>query len=541
MIPEIELLAEFFSGKKWDKSSQIAFIDKLAESDFFEGKGSAKNKDLSARDRINRAPKAFGFVDLKPTIQLTEAGNELISGKRPQEIFLRQLLKFQLPSPYHEEDQYIQGSFFIKPYLEIFRLIYDLGYITFDEFKLFAVQMIDYREYDSIKNLIISFRKEKQVHIGHYKQFVETTWNEQIKQIYKDRIEAGETRTRETNDSSLNKFIKTKKSNIRDYTDACFRYLRYTEYVSISHQSRTITIADNKTKEIEFILKTVPRDPVYIFDEVNYKRYLFSSTTPVLYSDNYDNIIDSLMRIGSFTKRELQGKSLEELKDLHDEIVKKNKAAILDEQIEEIKSYAQYLDIIDTYNEIIADEIYDAPLMLEYNTWRAMTMLDGGTIKPNLKFDDIGKPLSTAVGNKADIECYYDNFVVSVEVTMQQGKRQYETEGEPVSRHYGDLKRTSGKDAYCLFIAPKINPAAFAHFYGLNHISINMYGGKSKIIPLELDQFMKMIENAYTYKSQPTSKDFRKFLDNVMSDCDKAESEDVWKDDIQRNVDCWLS
>ena len=181
MIPEIELLAEFFSGKKWDKSSQIAFIDKLAESDFFEGKGSAKNKDLSARDRINRAPKAFGFVDLKPTIQLTEAGNELISGKRPQEIFLRQLLKFQLPSPYHEEDQYIQGSFFIKPYLEIFRLIYDLGYITFDEFKLFAVQMIDYREYDSIKNLIISFRKEKQVHIGHYKQFVETTWNEQSK------------------------------------------------------------------------------------------------------------------------------------------------------------------------------------------------------------------------------------------------------------------------------------------------------------------------------------------------------------------------
>ena len=73
-------------------------------------------------------------------------------------------------------------------------------------------------------------------------------------------------------------------------------------------------------------------------------------------------------------------------------------------------------NIIDTYNEIIADEIYDAPLMLEYNTWRAMTMLDGGTIKPNLKFDDIGKPLSTAVGNKADIECYYDNFVVSVEV-----------------------------------------------------------------------------------------------------------------------------
>ena len=43
--------------------------------------------------------------------------------------------------------------------------------------------------------------------------------------------------------------------------------------------------------------------------------------------------------------------------------------------------------------------------MFEYNTWRAMTMLDGGNIKGNFKFDDIGQPLSTASGNMPDIEC----------------------------------------------------------------------------------------------------------------------------------------
>lgn len=38
-------------------------------------------------------------------------------------------------------------------------------------------------------------------------------------------------------------------------------------------------------------------------------------------------------------------------------------------------------------------------LFLEWNTWRAMTMLDGGTIKGNFRIDDAGRPTSTAQGN----------------------------------------------------------------------------------------------------------------------------------------------
>ena len=105
MIPEIKLLSEKFSGKSWNKLTQEAFINELAHSDFFEGKGSPFDKAFSARDRINRAPKALGFIDLNPCVALTEAGNFFIYGKRPQEIFLRQLLKFQLPSPYHSGEQ----------------------------------------------------------------------------------------------------------------------------------------------------------------------------------------------------------------------------------------------------------------------------------------------------------------------------------------------------------------------------------------------------------------------------------------------------
>ncbi|HSH50571.1 MAG TPA: AlwI family type II restriction endonuclease, partial [Bacteroidales bacterium] len=76
-------------------------MKKLKEENFFNGEG-AKDPAFSARDRINRAPKALGFVSLSPKIQLTPAGEELVTSKRKEEIFLRQLLKFQLPSPYHK-------------------------------------------------------------------------------------------------------------------------------------------------------------------------------------------------------------------------------------------------------------------------------------------------------------------------------------------------------------------------------------------------------------------------------------------------------
>ena len=541
MIPEIQLLSEHFSGRAWNTQTQEQFIDELVKCDFFEGKGSPVDKAFSARDRINRAPKSLGFVDLSPQIQLTDAGHSLVYGKRPQEIFLRQLLKFQLPSPYHTENKKIAGTFRIRPYLEILRLIRDLGYLTFDEFKIFAVQMTDYHKFDDIKNSILEFREKKAAHKGQYKRFVHDTWKNAILEIHKDRIAEGKTKTRETVDSSLKKFIKTQMGNMRDYTDACFRYLRYTNLVAISHKNRSISIFEDKISEVDFILATVNREPVFINDLHRYKEYLFSADTPVLYSDNKENIIDILMRIGPYTKRELEQKSIDQLKDLRDEVVKRHKEAVINEQVTEIKSYALYSEIIDTFNEIISDEYYDAPLMFEYNTWRAMTMLDGGNIKGNFNFDDAGQPLSTAAGNMPDIECDYGDFSLSVEVTLQSGQRQYESEGEPVARHYGQLKKRVGKETYCLFIAPTINAATLAHFYGLNHLSIALYGGKSKIIPLELDQFMKLIESAYNHETQPTPADIRMFLDNTLHLCNKAIDENNWKCAIQTCVDMWLA
>ena len=100
------------------------------QDEHFKGTGSPKDLTFSARDRINRDPKALDFVDLKPNVQLTDSGKNFIDEDLCEEALLRQLLKFQLPSSYHTETSDPDVSFCVKPYLEILRLVDTLEKVT---------------------------------------------------------------------------------------------------------------------------------------------------------------------------------------------------------------------------------------------------------------------------------------------------------------------------------------------------------------------------------------------------------------------------
>jgi hypothetical protein len=146
MRDEIGLLIKYFQGKKWSTDTQTEFAKRLSESDFFGGK-IENNLDFAARDRINRSPKALGLVNLSPTIEITDAGKQFLTSKRPDEIFLRQLLKFQLPSPYHIDKK---GNFNVKPYLELMRITVRLGSLSKDEIALFVMQLINISDYNKV-------------------------------------------------------------------------------------------------------------------------------------------------------------------------------------------------------------------------------------------------------------------------------------------------------------------------------------------------------------------------------------------------------
>ncbi|MBD5134717.1 MAG: AlwI family type II restriction endonuclease [Lachnospiraceae bacterium] len=539
MIPEIEVLEKYFEGTVWNPDTQVEFIKKLAEGKDFQGKGSAKDMALSARDRITRAPKALGFVDLKPTIRLTEPGKQLISGKRTEEVLLRQLLKFQLPSPYHKEPKKFEGIFEVKPYLEIFRLIYELGTLSFDELMIFGMQLTHYLKFDEIVAEIKQFRRMKAYAKSSYKVFRGEYLHKEIEKIFKDDINKGNTQTRESKDKSLDNFVRTKSRNLRDYTDACFRYLRATGMVEISQRGHSLSIMPEKKKEVRFFLNSVDRKPIFINDEEKYKEYLFDASLPVLYSDDRIRLLEQVSE-NIKSSEDLSKNTTEQLKDKLDEAIQNRKAAILEQQVRDLKEYKEYNDVISTFEDIKSNSLYDAPLILEWNTWRAMTMLDGGDIKANLKRDDKGQPMSTAQGNMADIICDYGDFGLAVEVTMQSGQKQYEMEGESVSRHLAKLKKETGKDAYCLFIAPKINESCIAYFYSLHKMNIAFYGGQSVIVPLELDVFINMVEQSYRAGYVPDAEQVKEIFEYSLEQAEAAKDENEWYAKIKDKVLNWL-
>lgn len=538
MIPEIELLNTHFSGQIWNTDSQRAFMELLKEENFFNGEG-ANDPAFSARDRINRAPKSLGFVVLSPTIRLTLAGIELVEAKRKEGIFLRQLLKFQIPSPYHKPTEN-SADFWVKPYLELFRLVRHFGSLKFDELMLFGLQLVDYRQFEAIVAKIDKFRIEKAQNEGNYKKFRAEYLEKELRDIYSTDISSGNTRTRETNDASITKFLKTKASNMRDYADACFRYLRATGLVNISHLGKSISIVPEKIDEVDYFLNHADREPCFVNNESQYIAYLGNPLIPALLTDNRELLEQKIN--AEFPHIQLSGTlTLQELKTIFADQLENRKESFIAEQISAIKDYRAFEEINTTFSQILDNSLYDTPLMLEWNTWRAMTMLDGGNIKANLKFDDFGNPMSTAQGNMADIICDYGDFGLTVEVTMQSGQRQYETEGEPVTRHLAKLKKEIKKPAYCLFIAPNINDACIAHFYALHKMNISYYGGTSTIVPLPLNIFQKMVDDSYKASYIPEPKHVKRFFDRSNEIANECDNEKVWYEKITNEALNWLT
>ncbi len=536
LIDEVGFLAKYFSAQEWNDNTQKKYYLALSKQPFFEGTASG-DIAFKARDRINRAPKSLGLVDLKPTIRLSEAGKQYIFGKRPEEAFVRQLLKFQLPSPYHIDDNNI---FNVKPYLELIRFVYELKGLSKIEIALFVVQLTDFKDYSKIKTKIEAFRmeanlrKSKQV---SYKKFVSDAFARELLALYKNEIKENNISTRESSEVSLDRFISTKKSNHLDYADAAIRYLRATGLFSINPRTFKIYVMPDKNKDVEYILKNTPREASSYKDEATFKKHLFNPSIPLLLTDNKEALIAKLtLKTPSLKRKLLQAKNIEALKDLYNDMVIKKLDSFIKTEQDKLKTYLEYDDIVNTFEEIEKKEIVDPPLFLEWNVWRAFSMLDDGNIIGNFRVDDNGIPLYTAPGNTPDIICQYKNFEITVEVTLSSGHKQYEMEGEPVARHLGNHKQTTKKDVYCIFIAPKVSEATLAHFYSLYRTNVRYYGGKAKIIPLSLNDFRNLLSNANSLKSKPTSESIRLFFKNLSDSAIQSKDEVEWYNDISEHA-----
>lgn len=538
IIPEIRLLVNNFSGKKWAGNPDLhaEFFLKLFDSEFFEGTKPATKPAFAGRDRITRAPKSYGFVDLKPTIELTEVGAELLESKRPHEVFLKQMLKFQLPSHYHIDKT---KRFNVKPYLELIRLIYTLKGVSKTELSLFFIQLIDYHNFDTIVQKIKDFRANARKFKGSRKTYVDECLNKEISIIYSEQMKEKELTDKPSNDPALKKFLKTKKNTMRDYGDAFMRHIRATQIISFEKRTLRLVIAESKIKDVEFILSTIGRDAIDFKTEKKFKEYLFSSSSLLLYSDNEQMLIEKINSLGEAVN--IGDYPISVLKD---------KVDLLEEQIfnanmkvtkQSLKSYSEFDNIIDIFQKIKDKDIPDAPLFLEWNVWRALVMINySQRVDGNFIMDLEGIPLNTAGGSMPDIEAEYNDFGLITEVTMSSGQTQYNMEGETVPRHLGKFKEVLGKETYCLFIAPKISEGTLAHYFNLNRMNTRMYGGKTKIVPLTIDQFIEFLISAKENKFNNAIK-LQNWMEGICEYNQTCDDEIKWSEFIGKSISQWAA
>lgn len=536
IIPEIDVLISNFNGQIWNSDLQKSFFEELFNSDFYEGSKRPKDTAFAARDRITRAPKALGYVNLKPSIALTDAGRLLLSGKRTNEAIARQIFKFQLPSPYHNVPS--DREFSVRPYLELLRLISVLGNISKMEIAIFFVQITNYELFDEIVQRIIKFREAIAKNKGNRKKFIDDIFNKEITDIYEEDIRTNDLKTRESGDKTIAKFIKTKKSNQIDYADALMRYLRATQYVTFDKKTFRMIIAPARKDEVNYVLENVDRTAYSFADEQTFKNYLFDPYAIPLLTDSKDYLKNKLDKVAvDYTGIE----DIEVLKDLlenaEQEIIS---TAIIETQIS-LKDYKEYDDIVDIFQKIQKKDIPDPPLYLEWNIWRSMVMINyAKSVQGNFSLDLDGLPLNTALGNMPDIEVEYEDFKMIVEVTMSSGNKQYEMEGEPVARHFGKIQRISDKPVYCLFVAPKISEGALAHFFNLNRMNTKAYGGKTRIVPMSLNQFLIFISVAKD-KGFSNSKMLQNYLDKIIDVNQSIDDENLWHETIGNTIPTWIN
>jgi len=539
IIPEIKLLGEKFLGKKWigNEKLQIKFFDELLKTADYKAGKYPKDPALAARDRITRAPKALGFVSLDPKISLTNQGQNLISKKEIEVVISEQLLKFQLPSPFHKASN---ARFYVRPYLELLRMIYDLDGLSKTEIALFFLQLTNFKKYNVIKKKVLLFRVNKKQAKGNKKKFVESVISSELADIYKTELTTGDVKIRQgTKSQSVRRFISTKFRNHIDYADAYIRYLRASGLATFNSKTNRLVASRVNLDYVEYILKNVERDPVHINDSAKYKDYLYNSKQIRLPYFDIAWLRQKAITIG-VQEDKISSDATEVYSTIQAKIFSAKDKAIA--EVKEIKRKDKGIgEIVELFEKIKKKdrEIYDPSLFFEWNVWRSMVALNYLKCSmPNFSMDIDGEPISTAPGGKPDIELEYEGFKLIVEVTLSTGNTQYNMEGESVTRHYGKERKETIKDLYCLFVAPKISESCAQYYLVSNKTAFAANGGKTKIIGISTDKFIEFVQSGIKNGfSSPAV--LKKWLDWCYSECERTDDALQWINEIEQSCTKW--
>ena len=100
---------------------------------------------------------------------------------------------------------------------------------------------------------------------------------------------------------------------MRDYADACLRYIRATGIVTIS-KGRSLSISKEYIEDVDYFLTNIDRAPCFVSDEYNYTKVLYDSSLPRLLTDDKELLVHKIR--AEFGIDVNENMTLSELKEL---------------------------------------------------------------------------------------------------------------------------------------------------------------------------------------------------------------------------------
>ena len=575
--PELKVLTNFensmWRGKAGHEAQEL-FARALAELPEFLGSTHEKEASFSARDRV--APmKTYGFVYTAKdgTIKVTEAGKMLAEERRPKDVFLKQLAKWQYPSFQHKGSGYPEPDWKLNPFIFVLRLLKKVESLSKMDIAMFCLTVTNNNQLDEVASEIQNFRNQLKTISGENArlQFIDDYFYNKFSKVYSSATTIREGKSKDK--------VRVKMQNAVDVADATTRYFRYTGLFVA--RGNKLVLNPEKMDLINELISLATINPNYKDVEVFHEYYgnptlpkLSFETQEALYhkarkyfeqnnqiaqviSSVFPNVEAEIMQQKELFSNITLNSTIEELKDviyyLHElqiELRVKEKQ-IEYQNPENIDYITGLLNVYFEKNNVVTNHMKDKFLankntVFEWLVWNGFIIL-GNAIeyKNNFIIDEELSPVTHAAGNQSDMEIIYEDFIVLGEVTTSRGATQFNMEAEPITRHYrnkqSELKEKGiNKDLYCLFIAPTLNDNTFNHFADYNETL------STKILPLSLEQYLSLLNfqrnlklTGVSLKSCDLQNLYENLLDSLQSN--SLEGVKVMKEGIQEALDEWQS
>lgn len=560
-------------GKKFDKNNQIKYQIMLIKEglyiptkipkkylDIFKEKNKevsyniAKEifeyqdyEDPSMRGRQSANPlNKLGFCVARENydvIKITRLGNLFLSDDyNISKVFFKSLLKLQFPNPWSKKFNEKSG-FNISPFIAVLHFLKKIKSLSRDEFCIFVPTLINYKDIGNYCEKVRQFRQSK-----NKNQFIETF----LKEFYE-----------------VESLSAKQKNNLFDYGDNIIRYFRLTKYFKVSKETLRkwkVELETSRGSEISQLLEKYDGSIIKYETTEQYLDYLSDFSLPKLpWEFDINKAKEIVKNLKSILKEEYSAikKDLKiEFKSEFEKLYKINTQNLNLPQIEKLignirdlrlnirqmsegkmlrKNSKELKKIILQFKEKKFLREID-PTEFEFLIFKTLKILnDELNLRPNCIFDDEGKPISFAPGNKADIEGLYTSFNAIFEATLDVSRNQVYRESMPVMRHLKDFEnKHPEKNSYCVFIAPRIHEDTNNYFWF--SIKQGYEGSKQKIISLDIRNYLTILEFFVKMAKKGkiiTHDELLLLFEKILFDANKKESSSKWLNNVSNIINEW--